>query len=418
MNNSISKSWLEEQRKLFVYLTCFYILTWYLQLNSRVEFFGSIRFEFLLGAFLSISALVTLTSSQMKRSPLINSTFFFLTILFCYTIFSYDVKYSWDIFLNRGLKFAMLALFFTAFIRTPWALKMAVGAFLLAMLKLGQEGFIGWYTGSQMWQNQGVLRLHGSVSMYGHPNSFSGMAVGCLPFIYYLFPSAGKFWKYLLLILFVFCMVIIVFTGSRTGYVATLGLGFIIFIKSQRKERWRYLILAVLTVVAFVIFAPADYLHRFQSIFTMQEKEGASAETRIEILKDAVGVYLANPLGVGVGAFPLVREAMYGRTQDTHNLYLELLTNLGPLGLIAFFVLIFRILRENYKMQKQMEALTLDNKQFIIASSKAIVAFIYARLFLGLFGMDTYEIYWWFAVGVTFSLNSIVQDSQNKSIYH
>ena len=45
------------------------------------------------------------------------------------------------------------------------------------------------------------------------------------------------------------------------------------------------------------------------------------------------------------------------------------------------------------------------------AVSKSIEAFIWARLFLGLFGMDTYEIYWWFAIGITVAAYNLAKYS-------
>lgn len=399
----------KDQNKICVYLTCIYILAWYLEVGKRIEILGAIRFEFILGFFLSVCALLAYMNFSTKKSPLFGPAIFFLAILSLYTTLSYDIPTSWNLYFNRVVKFSMMAVFLSVFVRTPWALKMIIGAFLLAMLKLGEEGFVGWLTKGLIWEDQGIMRLHGSVPLYAHPNSFSGMAVGCIPFIYYLYPTVSRRWKMVLLALFVFCAVIIIFTGSRTGYVATIGLGVLFFIKSQGKARWRYLYLAVVLLAGVIVLAPAQYHERFDSIFTLKEKEGKSSERRIEILKDAISVYQANPLGVGVGAFPTVRQAMFGRNQDTHNLYLELLTNLGPLGLFAFFVLIHRILRTNMEIQKQLEAVAFEDKLFMLAISKAIVAFIYARLFLGLFGMDTYEIYWWFAIGLTVALWSILQ---------
>ena len=399
----------QESKRLFVYLTCVYILTWYLQLGNRVGMLGAIRFEFLLGFVLSLGALFTYFSEPQKHTPLLKPVLLFFGILTLYTFFSHDFSFSWNVYYNRVVKFSMLAMFLSVFVRTPWALKMVVGAFLLAMLKLGQEGFVGWLTGGQVWESQGIMRLHGSVPMVGHPNSFSGMAVGCLPFIYFLFPAVSKTWKSVLLVLLLFCAVIILFTGSRTGYVATIGLGMVFFINNSPRDRWRYLILAGLVASATVVFAPADYKERFQSIFTMQEKQGASAETRVEILSDAIQVFLAHPMGVGVGAFPLVRTEMFGRGQDTHNLYLELLTNLGPIGLVAFCILVYQILKVNKQIQKQLSKASLPDQQFIYAVSRSIEAFIWARLFLGLFGMDTYEIYWWFAVGITVAVYNLAK---------
>ena len=212
------------ESKFLVLATCVFIVTWYLQLGGRVGLLGAIRFEFLLGTFLILCAVVRMLNERLSPTPLMKPICFFFSILVLYTLFSYDRSLSWTTFYERVVKFSMLALFFAAFIRTEWALKMAVAAFLLAMLKLGQEGFVGWLSGSMVWQNQGIPRLHGSTGLYFHPNSFSGMAVGCLPFIYYLFPVTNKFQKLALAALLVCCVIIIVFTGSRTGYFGNVFL--------------------------------------------------------------------------------------------------------------------------------------------------------------------------------------------------
>lgn len=404
-----------EPKTFFVWLTCIYILFWYLQLGNRVGLLQVVRIEFLLGVFLSIFALLNLLESKV-HSPLRGPVLFYLGVMGLYVLFSVAPALSWDIFFNRVVKFSMMAAFLAAFIRTPWALKLVVGAFLLSMLKLGQEGFIGWLTGSMVWQNQGIMRLHGSTGLYSHPNSFSGMAVGCLPFIYYLYPVVRRFWRPLLLVLLSFCIVIIIFTGSRTGYLATLGLGFFFLLKSYKHEWLRYLLIAATLCVAIVILTPSDYMERFESILSMEEKEGASAETRLQIIKDAIQVYAHYPLGVGVGAFPIVRHAMFDRSQDTHNLYFELLTNMGPLGLVVFLVFVHRILRVNAEIQRKLNNFQDSDSKFLLATSRSIVAYIYARLFLGMFGMDTYEIYWWFATGLTVALWSICHLSGSSQL--
>ena len=58
----------------------------------------------------------------------------------------------------------------------------------------------------------------------------------------------------------------------------------------------------------------------------------------------------------------------------------------------------------------------IQDGRFLAACARATIAFIYARLFLGLFGMDTYEIYWWFAAGITMSLWRASEVNSNVSI--
>ena len=189
----------EKESKILVYMVCLYVVTWYLQLGSRIGILDAIRFEFLLGLTLSFVAIFKLMTGKDSASPLRGPVILWLVILALYTIFSKDRSLSWDVYFNRVIKFSMMALFISVFIKTEWALKMVIAAFLLAMLKLGQEGTFGWLTGGLVWQNQGIMRLHGSTLLYRHPNSFSGMAVGCLPFIFYLFPVATRFNKLVLL---------------------------------------------------------------------------------------------------------------------------------------------------------------------------------------------------------------------------
>jgi Mg2+ and Co2+ transporter CorA len=50
----------------------------------------------------------------------------------------------------------------------------------------------------------------------------------------------------------------------------------------------------------------------------------------------------------------------------------------------------------------------INDLKLLKAVSLATTAFIIIRLTLGLFGMDLYEIYWWFAIGVTTALYSML----------
>lgn len=45
--------------------------------------------------------------------------------------------------------------------------------------------------------------------------------------------------------------------------------------------------------------------------------------------------------------------------------------------------------------------------RLLIAIAKATGGFIFVRLILGFFGMDLYEIYWWFGAGLATSLSGM-----------
>ena len=406
-------------------LFCAYVIIWYLQIGLRKPSLGEIRIEYLWAIILSIIAIVY-TDLECYKNPLMRYLILYFFLLIIQVVFSYNLQYSWKIFVDRIVKFAFMAWFIIVFVRSPKGLLFFLSAFLLACMKMGQEGFIGQVTGNLVWENQGIMRLHGSTPLYRHPNSFSGMAVGTLPFVLSFFSIANKYVKAFLILLLIFSANIIIFTGSRTGYVATIFLFLYFFLKRPQKKM-KPIIIFILIALIGIHFIPDNYKDRFVSIFTLEEKEGRSSLTRIQILEDAIEIFLENPLGVGVSAFPFIREDMFGRSQDTHNLYLEIATNLGIPGLIIFAMIIYKIIsmcnmiinrttafKEKYK-NKEISQKFLFQINLVEKCSLAVILFIVARLGLGLFGMDLYEIYWWFASGLAIALHNISK-SMNLNI--
>lgn len=395
---------------------CGYVLIWYLQIGYRITALGAIRFEFWYAFVLAIVGMVFTPKIELNHK-LVACVLLYFFVLLVQLPFSYDFVRSYDIFVDRILKFSALAFFIISFVRSPKHLKFFLAAFLLACFKMGQEGLLGRVTGALVWENQGIMRLHGTTPLYTHPNSLAGMALGTLPFIYFLWPLSSKAVKVLLAVLCVFSLNIVLYTGSRTGYVGLIV--FLLFILLTSANKKKVLLYTFAAIIICAPLVPTDYSERFQSIFTRQEKEGQSAEARITILKDAVQVFAEHPLGVGISAFPKVRMEKFGRFQDTHNLYLEVATNLGVQGIVVFLVLLFSLFKTqrriyswaagNLKLFPDSGAMIHKDLFLIKQVTLATSSFVVIRLALGLFGMDLYEIYWWFAIGVTIALANIAR---------
>ncbi len=395
-----------------VWMLSFYILIWYLQIGNRVSFLGQIRIEFLIGAALIILSVNSLIRREPIRNafhrPFVNSIFFLYFVIIVYTFFSYDVNRSQTIFFDRVLKFSMLTLFIGALVKSKAELKLVLVGFMLAMIKIIQEGVFGVITGGMVWENQGIPRLHGVTLLYRHPNSLSGLAVSALPFFLLLFRFQSALFKLIFLGAIGGLLIIVMYTGSRTGYVATILLLTVMLLRfGILKVRAISIILMVLTASSILI--PQDYKERFATIFESNEERGSSANKRMEIIEDAWAIAKKYPLGVGVQAFPHVRDLEFGRQQDTHNLYLEILTNLGPIGFIAFWIFIILLFKTNARSRK---LLLEKNQQFLAEVCYIINLYILCRLALGLFGMDLYEVYWWFAAGFTIALAKFAINSE------
>jgi len=413
------------------FLFCGFVITWYLQLGSRISILGAIRFELLYGVFLFMLSLVYVPKINVNW-PIYRIVLLYYIILIVQTCVSQDIDMSIFVFTERIIKFSVLSYLIIAYVRSPKDLQFFLTAFLLACFKMGQEGFLGRITGNMLWENQGVMRLHGVTSLYEHPNSFSGMSLGTIPFIYKLLPLVNNKIKVLLLALTFLSLNVIIYSGSRTGYVGFIFILIYILIKDNSKKRFLYGF--IITGILFSSIVPTDYSDRFESIFTQEDKQGHSTEARKQILKDGLAIFLSNPLGVGVAAFPKVRFKTFGRSQDTHNLYLEIATNLGFQGLLVFGLLVLTIRNTintviasassikrdllgddslNYIDIHDRDIILRDMK-FVTSIAEAIWLFVLLRLILGFFGMDLYEIYWWFAIGLSIALLNIVSVCRKK----
>lgn len=411
--------------KTLLLLFCGYVVAWYLQIGYRIPVLGDIRFEFIYALVLTVLAFLV-TPKIDTKCPLLPYVLLYFLVIVIQVPFSHDFTRSWDVFVDRIVKFAFMAFFIVSFVRSPSHMKYFLGAFLLACLKMGQEGLVGRLSGGLIWENQGIMRLHGPTPIYGHPNSFAGMAMGTLPFVYFLWPLSNKYIKAVLLVIGILSLHIVLYTGSRTAYVGIFA--FVAFAFYTTSNKKRFIGCIVLALALSLPMIPSDYQERFRSIFTLEEKEGRSSEARIQIIEDAWEIFTDNPFGVGVAAFPKVRAERFGRSQDTHNLYLEIATNLGIQGLIVVGLMINKMLRIlNYIRTKsnhilyQLSANDDPNRikedlYLIEAVASSVIGFLIIRLTLGLFGMDLYEIYWWFAIGMTFSLHSMFNKIERSFI--
>ncbi len=413
-----------------------FVLAKYMQWGARREIFATIRFEFLLGALLSIACVFILSTGENRprgaRDVAWGIALLFLAML-VQLPFAADPEAANTVFVNRVVKFAMLTLFVATLVRSPRNMNRFLFAFILACFYVTLEASRGALTGGLIWENQGVMRLHGAVPIYRHPNSLGGVAMGLIPFSVFLIPVVKRWWlKIALLGPLATATICILYSGSRTAYVAFFV--FLLFWWSQSAKKMRWLLVAAALGIAALPLVPEQYVERFKSI-NGQEAEGHSKEARIQILKDAVEIFAAHPSGVGVASFQKVRRDTFGRAQDTHNLYLEVGTNLGVQGLVIFLFLVYAIIRTlrraRGRFRRQIALLAplargpdlpaplrrslvdhVRNLEFLAAVCTAAYGFIVVRLALGMFGMDLYEIYWWFAAGLAVSLLDIAHSTR------
>jgi len=181
----------------------------------------------------------------------------------------------------------------------------------------------------------------------------------------------------------------LVLTGSRSGVIA-LALSLVTFVCFA--GRWRpqavfgVVSASLAVIVLFFAFAPEPVRQRITEI--TPGEVSASQEGRVSIWMAAARMVEDNPVkGVGVGNFQtrakdyVLEPGAAGRTdqviddpQIAHNTYLQVLAELGIIGVIPFLAIIVFSLAAAYSAVRRFER--LGNLRLEILSRSLIVAVI------------------------------------------
>ena len=158
-----------------------------------------------------------------------------------------------------------------------------------------------------------------------------------------IFNKSKKF-KFILFLIFCFLSLVLALTFSRGAY-----LGVLISLAVVLLLGWRYLaapdkkFLArfLLLVGVFLIIFGSPIMGRFISSFDLSEGSNLG---RLAIWQSALKIWQEQPiLGVGLGNYPLAIDFSenYRNPMTSHNLYLDILVELGIFGLLAWLVIFF-----------------------------------------------------------------------------
>jgi putative inorganic carbon (HCO3(-)) transporter len=187
-------------------------------------------------------------------------------------------------------------------------------------------------------------------------------------------------------------------TMSRGSFLALLVIGWMIFKESKRK-------LFIILVVCSLAVAGWGQMDNFQkdrylSLVGASEKNNKTTEGRLKGIIWEFEVGLSRPLvGHGLGTTPETKFHLVGKTQASHNMYGELLIEVGIVGFI-FFIRYILAIRRGLSSIKKTILTTNDSTCFYGRLTKALTAvfFMYAFYSLNYWGLSQY--YWYMFGGL------------------
>lgn len=188
-------------------------------------------------------------------------------------------------------------------------------------------------------------RVQGAVGgMFQNPNDLALNMVAVLPLAVLLAMGSVRPFGRLMAIAGAFLMIgAVIASQSRSGFLGLAAM-FLFMAWQVGRKRPSFIAALALAVVIVLPLTPSSYWSRMASITDESRDETGSREARRILLGEGVRAFLEHPLtGVGAGQFknydPKGRQESW---RETHNVVLQVASELGILGLAAFMFLVYR----------------------------------------------------------------------------
>jgi len=265
---------------------------------------------------------------------------------------------------------------------------------------------------------QNLDRASGLSSVVGGPNELAGLIMGLMPFLIALILSSRSL---LIRLVLLACggigVAAMVLTGSRASMLALVAMAIYYALRSRNKLL--SLVGVALLFCTIWLIMPKDYQERYVTV--KQYAEGGelddSNRARLQIWRAGWRMFLDHPiLGVGAGQFRVAYGTVYsgrahGPWANPHNLFLQVVCEMGVIGLLAFAYFLSQIIKRIRSILK------LRGKQeFKLNYDVAVAcsAMLLAVLGVSVVGHTLYRPYFYLLGGLV-AANRFVADQVEKS---
>jgi len=337
-----------------------FMCSWFLHVPARYPALGAIRVDLvLLGV---IVLLIAITRDDTTRDDLANQSTYLLVLLFVYAIVTLPfVEWPGSV-LRAGLpQFVKAAVFFffTASLATsPRKLKWLLIVFLACetfrvfepLYLHVTDGYWGDTASMADWER--LDRLSGAPLDVINPNGLAFIVLTIVPFLHYV--TAGSFFgRGIYLMTLPGLLYALILTGSRSGLVGLAAIGALIWIQSRHKVAMAVVFMALVAVTLPRL--PDDLADRYLSIFSSDTRNAATAEGRLRAWGSDFSVAMRRPLfGHGLGTSREANANFANTDKPSHNLYTEILQEIGACGFVIFVWWIYVLLRGLWRVRKQI----------------------------------------------------------------
>lgn len=282
----------------------------------------------------------------------------------------------------------------------------------------------GWVAGGALWSyangvfdanalRNGFERATGLTTSNGNPNSLGMTLVASLPLVVLLWKET--FWAKAIAVS-VICMslVAIVLTGSRTSFACLLLLA--VTFAFTKKTGPLYLLGFMLLAVSLWPFVPDQYRERYSAISAIASGKQKDESYESHRLTRLAGwhMFLDNPInGVGAGQFGVANGQKYwpgpGKKLwlNAHNLYIQIIAELGIIGAVAWLVFIMPLVRDCFRLRKLLVSLRKEPPPSLRSFPIGALFCLLALFIGGWTGHNLYRWMWYLLAAMVTALQQI-----------
>ncbi|HTU16668.1 MAG TPA: O-antigen ligase family protein [Gemmataceae bacterium] len=304
-------------------------------------------------------------------------------------------------------------------VRDERTLKLLITLFVGAVAVYMAHSFREFLAGRYEYR-MGIRRMNGVDTSFGDPNGFASTLLYTVPLALSLWMTKpDRLLRLCLIGHFLGVCMCIVLTGSRSALMGLCLWGFLSLLVWVRRKALVVLLTCVAGVMALgvaIVAMPPELQNRYLTIIDSSygpKNAAESANARLEFFLKCVQAWHSSPV---IGHGPRSFDFLGGNGQGCHNLYGQILCEMGGVGVLAMagylacFLLNWREIHRYYQDHPERP------RDFVFYLSRNMVILLVLLLVLGCGGHTLYRYNWrWYAAFQIIAVHCIrkrEQDSQ------
>jgi O-antigen ligase len=298
-------------------------------------------------------------------------------------------------------------------VRDERSLRLLVLLFLGATALYMAHSILEFINGKYQWR-MGIRRMIGVDATFSDPNAFASTLLYTLPLTLPFWTERPRRIPRLVLIGYTLGVVgCILLTGSRAGFMGLCLFTCIVLLMTAKRKGQMVVMGGLAGLVAFAVLSvalPQELQNRYLTLVDSSrgpENARVSASGRLDGFLEGIRVWQEKPLlGHGPASFPYST----GRGGHAHNVYGQVLSELGTLGALAFLFLVYCFIKNWMESRSRLRALGWQPRRpdFASAVSRSIGVTVVLLLVMGWAGHNLYRYNWqWFAAFQAIALHCL-----------